>query len=150
MHKTFYASGFLYRPQSQQILLQQLNDSVPRWSLFGNENSKFSDPSDVIKHLFQSKLGIKLSSKKIHSVYDYVDEKIGKDHFVLYAEVAESAKNIKPRKGFTTSWFNFKQLYKLPLTAQAKQDIIVGERVIKAIARDLENPVENKKLVDES
>ncbi len=150
MHKTFYASGFFYRPQSQQILLQQLNDSVPQWSLFGGESKNSSEASDAFKKLAEMHLGLKLVSKKIHSIYDYFDENLGKEHFILYAEVAESTKNIKAKKGFTVSWFTFKQLYKLPLTPQAKQDIIVGERVIKALARDLEGPAENKNLVDES
>ena len=150
MHKSFYASGFLYRPQSQQILLQQLNESVSQWSLFGGKSGKFSDPPSVIKYIVEDQIGIKLNVNKIKAVYDYFHEELKEDYYILYAEVGESTKKFKLKNCHSVAWFTFKQLHKLPLTAQTKQDIIVGERVINAINRNLNIPQEETELVDKS
>ena len=141
MHKTFYASGFLYCPSSQQILLQQSENSSGQWSLFGGESTDSSEPAIVLIKVIQKKVGLKLAQNAIRPIYDYFHKDLGKNHFIAYAEVDESSIKTTEKKGSTIAWFTFKQLYKLSLTGQTKQDITVGERVIKAVQRSLEEPV---------
>ena len=64
-------------------------------------------------------------------VYDYICK--GKKCVVCYAEV-------KTLKEYSTSkrackWFTIKEISKLPLAPQTKQDLIVGRRVIDSQVR---------------
>ena len=141
VHKPFYASGFLYHSPTQQILLHLTSPSVS-WSLFGHENKKSEAPETVFHGVIQKHFSIKLSPKSIHAVYDYFHEKLGKNHFVLYAEIKVGKTKCKSKKGMQVEWFTFKQLSKLPLDEQTKRDILVAQRVINMVARDLQTPEE--------
>ncbi|MBI4080382.1 MAG: NUDIX domain-containing protein [Candidatus Levybacteria bacterium] len=147
MHKAFYASGFLYRPQTQQILLQQLTKDTPNtspiWSLIGGESQKEEQAERTFQKIIAKLLKVKLDVKSITAVYDYFHNEHKKIHFVLYGEVGER-QPIRIPKGATFSWFTFQQTLKLPFSDQTKQDIIVAQRVINAKIRELENALINK------
>lgn len=140
MHKVFYASGFLYRPQSQQILLQQFTPDSPTsssvWSALVGVNKNGEEASIAFQTVVRDMLKIKLVTELIYPVYDYFHTENKKLYYVFYAEVGES-QDVHPPKGNVFSWFTFKQTLKLPFTQQAKQDIIVVQRVIQAKFREL-------------
>jgi ADP-ribose pyrophosphatase YjhB (NUDIX family) len=140
MHKTFYASGFLFHLPTQQILLQQLPDSS--WSLFGGEKEDSSDPEEAFQEIIHEHLRIKLPTDTIHLIYDYIHPSLNRKHVIFYAEIEEAQDTFKLKKDQAVGWFTFKQLYKLPLTAQTKHDITVGQRVVDALARKLNPPPE--------
>lgn len=140
MHKSFYASGFLFEPKTQQILLYQLatkNETPSLWSMIRGISRGKEDALSAFKRIAQEYLKIRLNLKKIYSVYDYFHKKLEKTNYVFYAEV-ENVKNFRPIHGGNLSWFTFKQTLKLPFTKETKNDIIVAERVIKAHAREKE------------
>lgn len=136
MHKYFYASGFIYHLESQQILLQQ--DNTFSWSLFGQKGKSGQNPITVFQKAIFTKLGIKLALKSIIPVYDYFSKEEGGNHYVFYAQVKLKKKKFHMPKNSSAEWFTFKQITKLSFSGQIKQDIIVAERVIKAKARDEE------------
>jgi len=112
MKKNSCSHGFLYHSQSQQILLQQKVDEQQVWTLLED-------------------LG-KFHPKEVLPVYDYVAK--GKKRVVSYAEVKKLA-NFPATKKLSFRWFSQKEISKLPLGAQTKQDIIVGRRVIDSQVR---------------
>jgi hypothetical protein len=118
-----FSHGFLYCPTSQQILLQQIIDEKESlWTLLGDQN-------DIYKLL-----GLKVSPKVIFPVYDYILK--GEKQFIFYAEVKKPT-DFKDAKNYRFKWFTLKELTKLPISAQTKQDLIVGRRVIDSqIRRD--------------
>lgn len=136
MHKGFYASGFIYSLPTQQILLQQVNNTS-FWLLFGDKSRKDEKPIHTFRRVISQQLKIKISPKIIYSIYDYFQEQ-DKNHHIFYAQIDNKGKKLRVRKGFIVEWFTFKQLSKLQLAQQAKQDIIVGQRVIQAAARTKE------------
>lgn len=143
MSKGFIVSGFVYSLSIQQILLEKISESSPQWSLFSEEVETSDNPSLVFQKFIQAKLKIKVPLKNIYSVYDYSQDESGKNNYIVYAEVDEAKKSFKLQKGNLASWFTFKQLSKISISKQAHQDIIIGQRVINALARSLEAPVEN-------
>ncbi|MCL5438637.1 MAG: hypothetical protein M1268_01465 [Patescibacteria group bacterium] len=133
MHKKFYASGFFYHPPTQQILLQQKKsvvNSSPAWSMFGDSCSCEESAAITFQRIIHKLLKIKIKPDFIHPIYTYFYKDIGKNNVVFYAEVEET-KKFSSKKGVFT-WFTFKQILKLQLTDQIKQDLIVGQRVIDA------------------
>lgn len=136
MHKSFYASGFLYYLPSQQILLQQDNTLTSFWSLFGQKGQNNENPIRVFQRAILQQLHIKLALKAIYPVYDYFKKEIGKNYYVFYAQVDLKKKEFHAKKDSVTEWFTFKQTTKLSFPDQIKQDIIVAERVINAKARN--------------
>lgn len=137
MHNPFYASGFLYHLRTQQILLHQpnLNDNSPSvWTIPGGAGIGEEDPQKSFQRIIYQLLGLELSEKQIHPVYDYFNNAINSLHYVFYAKV-KTMKNLSLPDNGTLSWFSFKQITKLPFSEQAKQDIIVSQRVIQAQAR---------------
>nr|MBI5455404.1 hypothetical protein [Candidatus Levybacteria bacterium] len=135
MHKDFYASGFLYHSGSGQILLQQVNstDQNPLWSLFEKKAIKNKTGQETFVEIFFDILGIKLKSNNINSIYTY-SSKDGTDYNIYYAEVKRLHKSKNPAK-IEFAWFNFKQIQKLNISEQTKQDIMIGQRVIDSSIR---------------
>ena len=137
MHKDFYASGFIYHSRSQQILLQQDNsaESEPLWSLFGGENkTSEKTPEETFGRIIYLHLKFKVNPKNIFAVYSYPHQDKNKDNFIHYAEIKKLEK-FKNTKKKIFSWFTFKQIQKLKISEQTKQDIMVSQRVIASSIR---------------
>lgn len=136
MHKDFYASGFIYHPKSQQILLQQqtsANDN-PLWTLLGKKPTKNQTGEEALKDLFFELLNLKIKLDNIKIIYSYFSKELSKDHNIYYAEV-KSLHKYPVSKHTTFAWFTFKQIQKLNVSEQTKQDIIIGQRVIDSSIR---------------
>ena len=135
MHKDFYASGFLYNPLSQQILLQQnLADENGSWNLLGDQVNGETFGEEAFKNLVQKHLNVKISLKNILYVYTRYASGTNKNHSIYYAEVKRARKTFLSKK-YRFNWFNFKQLHKLNLSEQTEHDITVGQRVIQSAIR---------------
>lgn len=136
MHKleSFYASGFLYHPASQQILLQQpiTSPNPSPWALFEGPPVGKETPEKTFQRLVGKSLGLTLNLRDIYPVYFYHCS--GKDRQIIYGQL-KTAKAFSPRKGATFGWFSFKQVNKLSLSVQAKHDVAVAQRVIAASIR---------------
>lgn len=136
MNKKYYSSGFLYHPASEQILLQQENPTDPTstWSLLGGTCTDKETIIENFKHVAHTLLKLNLRGSAIHSVYDYFHQAMGKNHFVSYAVVDKLVKFPSNQKT-AFAWFDLREISKLKLTPQTKQDIIVSRRVIEANVR---------------
>jgi hypothetical protein len=132
MHNVFYASGFLYHPLTQQILLQQLNEDDATFSTFIGKNKKNETAVDTFKRIIEAQLDVSLSTDDINEVYDYHHDNLEEHYYFLYATVNDTIPTAS-HKGVT--WVTLKQLPKLKLHALTRQDIIVGQRVINLFAR---------------
>ena len=109
-----YYGGFIYHPKSQQILLQKdSSDQNSTWTLI--------DASDG-----------KIFGQKLCPIYDYPVN--GGKHFISYAEI-KKLQEFSPIKNLTFGWFPTAKISKIPLSAQTKQDIVVGKRVIDSATR---------------
>ena len=127
MKKSQYHSGFLYHPDSQKILLRQiLSEPKPTWSLLGGAEG------EPFGKTVASSLGLKIKDSAIQPIYDYFSK--GKKITIFYAEV-NKLKEFPPQKTHSFGWFTVKEISKLSLSAQTKQDIIVGFRVIGSSVR---------------
>jgi len=138
VHKTFYASGFLYHSDSAKILLQQTktSDSEALWALLECEGKGSEAKGENFKQLVQKLLKTKLSPKQVHVIYDYYHPGLGKKYYVSYAEI-DTFKEFPPVGKTIFAWFTQKEISKLKISKLTKQDIIVGQRVINSqIRRD--------------
>ena len=145
MHNAFYASGFLYHPPTQQILLQQPDESDLTLCTFSGKNTHKETAEDAFRRIISVKLGISIPKKAIHRVYDYFNEEIGEHYYLLYAEINKPTLNFKLKDADTVGWFPLKQLPKLKLTEQIRQDITVGQRVINLLEREKQESVMQEK-----
>lgn len=135
MHKNFYASGFIYHPQSERILLQQNNNvsTLPgQWVLFEFEYSEKENPEELFKNVISELLDIKV--KQVFPVYFYFNENKKRNQSILYTTV-NKLHDFTSKKDLTFKWFSFKDVLKLHVTDQTKHDIVVGQRVIEAAKR---------------
>ncbi len=138
MQTSFYTSGFLYNPKTNQILLlksQQKDTADYLWSTFGGEGSEGEEAQAVFQRVVSELLNLNLKTKDIYPVYDYFQDEKDKNNYVFYAEVKKS-KDLDSIKGDALSWITFAEISKLSLTSHSKQDVIVGERVINAKWRE--------------
>lgn len=136
MHKDFYASGFLYHPASQQILLQQQISAskTPVWALLGGKGLKNKTGEETFLDVCFNVFELKLKLNSVHFIYTYFSKDLDKDHNIYYAEVKKLHK-FPTSKKTEFAWFNFKQILKLNLLEQSKHDIIIGKRVIESSVR---------------
>lgn len=132
MHKTFYASGFIYHLPSQQILLQQPQSITSAWTLFEKEHAENEQPEVVFRDTLLKLLDIEIDT--IFPIYSYFHETTNKTQSLLYATV-NTLQEFPPKNDYTFRWFSFKEVLKLQATPQTKHDIVVGQRVIEAAAR---------------
>lgn len=147
MHKKFYASGFLYCSSTQQILLQQHSLTPSQWSLFGQESGDTVLFQEVFQQAIKNILKVKIPLSNIEPVYDYFDNHLRKQHYIVYAHI-EKLEEIKIGKKKPISWFTFKQISKLPFAPQTKQDVMIGQRVLAAFARKSQG-IEGSNLVNQ-
>jgi hypothetical protein len=138
VHKPFYASGFFYHPASQQILLQQQThgDEV-KFVLFRGKSDKGSEPQAVFQQCIEESLGIPVKPSSIRPVYDYIHEKFGA-HFIFYVEITDAIPKALTDKE-ETQWISLTKLSKHKMSEQTRHDIVVGERVIRAL-QEQKNP----------
>jgi len=138
--KPFYTSGFLYHLATQQILLQQSDSDsspLPYWRMFGDFGREREDAQTAFRRIIYEQMGLRFETKYLFPVYDYDYNTHNIIHYVFYAEVPKLYTFPLLTAGNFT-WFTFKQITKLHLGSQAKQDIVVSERVINAQARSKE------------
>lgn len=139
MHKRFYASGFLFHLDTQQILLHQpqtLIDPSSLWCMFSHLGNVGEDAQRIFTIALSERINVQIEATCIYPVYDYYSESLRKDHYIFYALVPKT-NPLFLRANDTVSWFTFKQLTKLPLSDQTKHDIMISERVIRAHAEGL-------------
>lgn len=137
MHKLYYASGFLYHPSTEQILLRQVTTEKapsPTWHMVGGIALKNEAPLETFQRCIHDLIDVKLNAKRIFPIYDYFHNAHNTMHYVFYAEVKKLITFASDDKRGLT-WVTFKQTTKLPFDTQTKQDVIIAERVIKAQAR---------------
>lgn len=102
--------------------------------MLGNQ-SRFNETSaKSFQRVVHTMLKLNLPLGSIRAVYNYHHPVIKKEHYVSYAEVKKITK-FSPTKETIFAWFTLKDISKLALSAQTKQDIIVGRRVIDSQAR---------------
>jgi hypothetical protein len=124
VHKSFYASGFVYHSPSGQILLQQsTKNETTIFDLFRGKNKNGNNPKTVFQQCVEKALKTTFSASSVHTVYDYVHDTEG-EHYVFYIEIN---KNI-PDSG----WIQLSKLSKYTMSEQTRHDIIIGERVIRS------------------
>jgi ADP-ribose pyrophosphatase YjhB (NUDIX family) len=142
MHNSFYASGFLLHPSSQRILLQQYNSDsqVPEWTLFSTAGKGQETPNQAFHRLITEELGVPVKITDVYAVYDYSHKEKNVPHHIFYAVVDKVDEEETPLIENKTSWFYFRQIIKLTMKPQTKQDITVGQRVINLAIRELLPP----------
>lgn len=141
MHNEFYASGFIYNPASQQILLHQFQikpDQPALWTLFGGKSQGDETSEQTFHRVITEKLGLPIPVDSCFAVYDYYHKDKKMNHFIHYAILEEKPEEDTLLTDSETGWFHFKQIIKLPMKPQTKQDITVGQRVINLAIRNLE------------
>lgn len=135
MHKSFYASGFLYHPYTHQILLQQNNsllNTASSWLLFEGLCAEKEGPESLFKTIILKLLGIKIDT--VFPVYSYFNESTNKNQYIVYSKL-RTLQNFSSKNGVAFSWFSFKEVIKMRIKEQTKHDIVVGQRVIEAAKR---------------
>jgi len=140
VHKIFYASGFIYSPASQQILLHQPsaeNNVTPFWKTIGGVSLKNESPEEALQRIVYESLKLKINMTQVLPVYNYFHTGLKKIHYVFYTEV-EKIDDIKLPNDKNFTWFFLKQLVKLPFEQTTKQDLTVVERVVKLKERNME------------
>jgi len=135
VHKVFYASGFIFHPQSQQILLQQTTPEDI--ALFSGVSKQTESGATTFQRVLKENAGINIPPTLIYPIYSYESNDSKKKIDVFYAVVDEQVSEFP--KGKNAAWFNFKKLYKTKLKGDLLQDLTVGQRVINAASRDLYN-----------
>lgn len=116
--------------------------------MLGGEGMNGEESQAAFQRIVNKLLNINLKEKNIFPVYDHFHNTRNKLNYVFYVEI-KSTKNLNGLKNRGLSWFTFNEALKLPTTAQTKQDIVVGERVINAKWRDNEAKKAFNSLISE-
>lgn len=111
-------------------MLQQKDGTAPKWSTLGGEGMKGENAQVTFQRIARELLGIELKMKQIYPVYDYFHETLDKVNYVFYAAVRKSL-DFNPLKENISSWITFGETVKLLFSVHTKQDVVVGERVIR-------------------
>lgn len=96
------------------------------WTLLESLNG------ESFQRIASKHLNLKLQPKAVLFIYDYAIK--GKKHLVSYAEVKKLG-DFPATKIYSFKWFTIKEISKLPISSQTKQDLIVGRRVIDSQVR---------------
>lgn len=146
MHKTFYASGFLYHSPTQQILLQQKNSNTDgELILFSGKSRQGKNPRLIFKKTIEEALDTSIPESSIYPVYDYAHAQLG-EHYIFFAEITD-IKNKSFMAKNKSGWLQISKVSKLNMSDQTHHDIIIGERVIRSI-KDSKSPKVSSRRID--
>jgi len=137
VHKSFYASGFLYSLKTHKILLlhsEQKDDVSSSWSTLTGESKQGEDAKIAFQRIIGELLKLNLEPKDIYPIYDYLHGTEDKVNYVFYAQVKNPQEFDSPLDG-AYSWVAFSEISKLLFASHTDQDVIVGERVINLMLR---------------
>lgn len=109
--------------------------SEQTWSTLGGESNEGEEAQVAFQRIINKLLDLSIKTKDIYPVYDYFNDERDKNNYVFYAEVKKPQEFDSLKEG-TFSWVAFGETSKLLFTANTKQDVIVGERVISAKWRE--------------
>ena len=100
----------------------------------GKKKAKNVTGEETFKELFFEAINLKIKLANIKVIYSYFSKELNMDDNVYYAEVSKLYKT-SVSKNTIFSWFTFKQIQKLNISEQTKQNIIIGQRVIDSSIR---------------
>jgi len=133
----FFAHGIIFKPDTEQVLLYKAASDVNgSWSLVGGLGQDDESPEKAFQRAAQEVVQLRLAASDIVPVYDYFHTSLDR-HQHVYVVYTRSDKPLAARKGYVIAWFSFKEITKLGLDPQIKQDIIVSQRVINAKVREI-------------
>lgn len=136
MHKDFYASGFLYFPRTQQILLhKETTSDDSAWNVVSGKSLKNESEKEAFQRLVNKIYDIEIDLKSIYPVYSYFHDDLKAENYVSYAKI-KSASGFKSKtKKVEYKWFSFREILKIKIPEQTRHDITVIQRVIASSTR---------------
>jgi hypothetical protein len=106
----------------------------PTWSLFSGENKVGETQEQTFMRTISKQLHIKLKPNSVCPIYNYSSGDKDMDNFICYAKI-NKLEQFPNTKNFSYGWFTFKQIQKLHIPEQTRQNITVGQRVIASAIR---------------
>lgn len=135
--KKYYAGGFLYNPDTKQVLLHKRDDKTIHnpnmWSFFGggNEAEDNGSPVDTFIREVKEELGIVLSSERVVYPCDYFSE-VSKIHrFSFYALDNTSEDKVVLNEGAGFKWMDLEEALKTNIGEKTRQDLLIFRISVK-------------------
>lgn len=142
MDRPFYSAAFFYNPLTQQLLLQQPDDSIDLSKtliLFGTQNLGEESPHETLHRHLLSELNLNLQPDSLNEVYDYFNPDAKQHHYIFWINF-NKVKNEGYFLENTFKWAKLAELHKLKLTGRIKQDLVFFQREINAQLPSFKKP----------
>lgn len=125
--KEFYAGGFLYTPETKEVLLMLRDDKTPqfpnKWSFFGGANEGSETPEECCVREWKEELGIDVDARNLIPLRDYFNELHGKWRYVFYIESKLKKSEMVLGEGARFDWIPLEKVFEYALTPVAQDDL---------------------------
>jgi mutator protein MutT len=123
----FYAGGFLYNPDTNEVLLHRRDNKTDinpnKWAFFGGLNEAGETPSQTFIREIREELNIEVSEKDAKKLTDYLNEELQTYRYVFFALSHKDKSEMRLSEGADFDWISLESVFDYDLTEKTKLDL---------------------------
>lgn len=125
--KNFFAGGYLYNPDTREILLHLRDGNTPfypnTWSIFGGGSEGDETPEECCVREWREELGITVSPEDLIPITDYFNELRQAWRYAFYMESRLKKSEMTLGEGADFDWVPLDKVLAYNLSPLARHDL---------------------------
>jgi len=126
-NQKFFAGGFLYNSERQEVLLQKRDGKTPinpyKWGIFGGTSEEGETPQQTFLREVKEELCITLPDDTAHALNDFFKEKEGYHRYGFYAVSNLKKSEMHLTEGEDFDWIPLAKVLDYDLTDSTRKDL---------------------------
>lgn len=123
----FYAGGFLYNPQTNEVFLHKRDGNTKfnpnAWAFFGGLNEPGETPVECFVRELEEETGLKVSPSDVIYLYDYLNKEFNTHRYVFYVITNVAIEELTLGEGAGFGWISLDEIDKYKLTEKTERDL---------------------------
>ena len=125
--KTFFSSGFLYNPETREVLLHKRDGNTNvhphKWTFFGGSSEGEETPVQTFIREMHEELDIKLSDTEAIPLCDYLNVERDTHRYVFYVVSDKKKEEMVLGEGADFDWIPLRKVFEYDLTSMTRDDL---------------------------
>lgn len=125
--KTFFAGGFLYNPQTKEVLLHKrdsnTNVNPDKWAFFGGTSQDGENSVQTFIREIKEELGITLEASEVIPLCDYLNTDRGTHRYSFYVISDAKKEDMVLGEGSDFDWVPLDTVFRLDATQKTFDDL---------------------------
>ena len=134
-HEKYWAGGFLYNSQTNQVFLHQRDANTKfnpnAWAFFGGLNEHGEAPIDTFIREMEEETCLSVTKEEVIHLYDYMNIELNTYRYVFFVKTNVSKDKLKLGEGAGFDWVSM-QAFEYDLTEKTLKDLNYFKEYLEA------------------